>query len=101
MDDACYYRHSSASAGLQPLRTLPPSILHSSIRLTNDHLAIFREIVRWDLEVERGGSLSYATRNVVVGSVAGAEPAAKVAGLADGDTSKMGADTCCFVSFCR
>jgi hypothetical protein len=62
--------------------------------LTNDDLALLGEVVGGDLEVERGGSLSYAARDVVVGSVAGAEPAAKVAGLADGHTTEMGADAC-------
>ena len=57
--------------------------------LTNDYLALFREIVLGDLEVERGGSLSYAAGDVVVGTVAGAEPAAEVAGFADGDASEM------------
>jgi hypothetical protein len=69
-------------------------LLYKCTRLTDDNLALLGEVVRGDLEVERRRSLSYATRDVVVGSVAGAEPAAKVAGLADGDTTKMGADTC-------
>jgi hypothetical protein len=62
--------------------------------LTDNHLAVLREIICRNLEVEGRRTLSYAARNVVVGSVAGAEPAAKVAGLANGHTSKMGADTC-------
>lgn len=61
--------------------------------LTNHHLAFLGEVVLWDLQVERRRSLSYAARNVVVGAVAGAEPAAEVAGLANGDTSEMSADT--------
>lgn len=71
----------------------PLATLHMR-NLTNDNLALLGEVVCGDLEVERGGSLSYAARDVVVGSVAGAEPAAKVAGLADGHTTEMGADTC-------
>ena len=63
-------------------------------RLTNDHLVIFGEVVLGYLKVERCRSLSYAARDIVVGTVAGAEPAAEVTGLANGDTSKMGADTC-------
>ena len=63
--------------------------------LTDDDLALLREVVLGNLEVERGGSLSYTARDVVVGSVAGAEPAAEVAGLADGHTTEMGADTWC------
>lgn len=62
-------------------------------RLTDDELALLREVVGGNLEVERGRTLSYTARDIVVGTVAGAEPAAKVAGLADGDTTKMGADT--------
>jgi hypothetical protein len=65
------------------------------LRLPNDHLAVLGEVVLGNLEVERRRALSYAARDVVVGAVAGAEPAAEVAGLADGDTSEMGADTCC------
>ena len=78
----------------QSQSTGPPSLFYTSNRLTNHHLAVLGEIVLGNLEVERRRSLSYAARDVVVGSVAGAEPAAKVAGLADGDTSEMGADTC-------
>lgn len=63
-------------------------------RLTDDHLVILFEVVRGNLEVERRRSLSYAAGDVVVRAVAGAEPAAKVAGLADGDASEMGADAC-------
>lgn len=70
----------------------PPSKL---LRLTNDNLALLGEVVLGNLEVERGRSLSYTARDIVVGSVAGAEPATKVTSLANGDTSKMGADTCC------
>jgi len=61
--------------------------------LTNDNLALFREVVCGNLQVERGGSLSYTARDVVVGTVARAEPASKVTGLADGNTSQVGADT--------
>jgi hypothetical protein len=77
------------------MRSEPTISILQFNRLTNDHLAVLWEVVLWNLEVERGGSLSYATGDVVVGTVAGAEPAAKVASLADGHASKMGADTCC------
>lgn len=69
-------------------------------RLTDDHLAVLWEVVLRNLEVERCGSLSYAARNVVVGTVARAEPAAKVASLANGDTTEMGADTYCLLVRC-
>jgi hypothetical protein len=74
------------------LYTVPPQ-LHPTTCLTDDNLALLGEVVGRNLEVERSRSLSYAARDVVVGAVAGAEPAAKVAGLTNGDTSEMGADT--------
>jgi hypothetical protein len=61
--------------------------------LTNDQFAFFREVVLWDLEIERGRPLSYAARDVVVGAVAGTEPTTVFAGFADGDTAEMCADT--------
>lgn len=65
----------------------------SCVCLTDDQQALLGEVVGGDLEVEGGRSLSYPAGDVVVGAVAGAEPAAEVAGLADGDTTEMGADT--------
>lgn len=61
--------------------------------LTDDQLALLGELVCGDFQVERGRTLSYPARDVVVRTVAGAEPAAKVTSLADGDTTKMRADT--------
>jgi hypothetical protein len=61
--------------------------------LTDDKLALLGEVVLGDLEVERGRSLSYPAGDVVVRTVAGAEPAAEVAGLADWDTTQVSADT--------
>lgn len=78
---------------VQHLGRLPP--LYIPIRLTDNHLAVLGKVVLGNLEVERRRSLSYATGDIVVGTVAGAEPAAKVAGLANGNASEMGADTCC------
>lgn len=75
--------HSKLFVHPQPMR-LP---------LTDNQLALLGEIVGRDFEVQRGGSLSYTAGDVVVRTVAGAEPAAVVAGLANGDTTKMGADT--------
>jgi hypothetical protein len=69
------------TASAAPPRRLLSSLLYTSAQLTNDNLALLGEVVRRNLEVERRRSLSYAARDVVVGSVAGAEPAAKVAGL--------------------
>lgn len=62
--------------------------------LTNDKLALLRKVVFGDLEVERGGALANTSGYVVVGAVARAEPASEVAGLADGHTTQVGADTC-------
>lgn len=64
------------------------------LRLTDDQLAVLGELVLGDLEVEGRGAFPDAAGDVVVGAVAGAEPTAEVAGLADGDTTQMGADTC-------
>ena len=64
----------------------------AAARLTDDQLAVLGEVVLGDLEVEGGGAFPDAARDVVVGAVAGAEPAAVVAGLADGHTTQMGAD---------
>jgi hypothetical protein len=63
--------------------------------LSDDQLALLGEVVLGDLEVEGGGAFPDAAGDVVVGAVAGAEPTAVVAGLADGDTTQVGADACC------
>lgn len=76
-----------------PPRTFGPGFYNIQRKLlTNDHLALLGEVVCGHLEVEWRRALSYAARDIVVGSMARAEPAAKIASLADGDTSKMGAD---------
>lgn len=99
-----YDRPKYNFAGLNRIILTPSEVSRPSLppegrsfrfsRLTDDQQAVLGEIVGWNLEVERGRSLSYATRDVVVGTVARAEPATEVTGLADGDTTKMGADTC-------
>ncbi len=63
--------------------------------LTDNQLAVVGEVVRRDLEVEGRGSFADAARDVVVGTVAGAEPAAVVAGLADGHAAQVCADAWC------
>lgn len=70
-----------------------PLILTPRSSLTDDQLAVLGELVLGDLEVEGGGSLSYTAGDVVVRTVAGAEPATVVTGLTNGDTTQMGADT--------
>jgi hypothetical protein len=62
-------------------------------RLTDDQLAVLGEVVFGNLEVEGGGTFSYSARDIVVRTVAGAEPAAIVSSLTNGDTTQMGADT--------
>lgn len=61
--------------------------------LTNDELVFFGEVIRRDLEVEWSRALANTSRDVVVGTVAGAEPAAKVTSLADWHTTQMRAHT--------
>jgi len=63
------------------------------IRLTDDENLILGEAVLGNLEVQRSGTLANTTGDIVVGAVAGAEPAAKVTGLTDGHTTQVGADT--------
>lgn len=61
--------------------------------LTDDQLGLLGEVVFGDLEVERGGALAYTSGDIVVGTVAGAEPATEVTSLADWHTTQMRADT--------
>lgn len=83
----------SLSLSAHPMR-INTSFCRRVSRLTNHQLAVVPKRVLWDLEVERGGSFPDAARDVVVGSVAGAEPTAVVARLADGYASEMCADAC-------
>lgn len=59
--------------------------------LTNNKEFICGEVVFWDFQVEGGGAFPDATRGVIVGSVAGAVVAAKLASVGDGNASKVGA----------
>jgi len=69
-------------------------LVHPAFRsLTDDEPALLREVILRDLEVEGRGSLPYTAGDVVVRTVAGAEPATKVTGFANGHTTQMGADT--------
>lgn len=64
------------------------------LSLTDDNLLlVVVERVLGDLEVKGGGALADTSRDVVVGSVAGAEPTTVVTSLTDGDASKVSADT--------
>lgn len=75
-----------------------PSFRQSIIRtqypsLTDDQLVLLGELVLGDLQVERSGALPYTSGDIVVRTVAGAEPTTKVTSLADRHTSQMCADT--------
>jgi hypothetical protein len=61
--------------------------------LTDDEGLLIGEVVGGNLEVQRSGTLPDTAGDIVVGTVAGAEPAAEVTGLTDGDTTKVSADT--------
>lgn len=62
-------------------------------RLTDDHGLVIGEAVRRNLEVERSRALPDTTGDIVVRTVARAEPATKVTSLTNGDTTKVCADT--------
>ena len=49
--------------------------------LTDQQIRVARELVGRDLEVERRRALADAARDVVVGAVAGAEPASIITGV--------------------
>lgn len=81
---------------LLPIHTLYkpfPFADRSLFHLTNNQLVLLWEVVFGDLEVQRSRSFPDAARDIVVGAVAGAEPTAVVAGLADGHATQMCADT--------
>ena len=67
--------------------------LQARTTLTDDEGILGGEVVGRDLEVERCRTLPDTARDVVVGTVAGAEPATIVTGLADGHATKVSADT--------
>lgn len=60
--------------------------------LTDNQLVFLGEVVLGNLEVERSRSLAYTSGDIVVGTVAGAEPATEVTSLADWHTTQMCAD---------
>lgn len=68
--------------------------MYSKIRLSDNQGLILGEAVGGNLQVQRGRAPPNTAGDIVVGTVAGAEPAAVVTGLADGDTTQVGADTC-------
>lgn len=62
--------------------------------LTDDQLLlIVIEGVLGDLQVERSRASSNSSRNIVVRTVARAEPSSVISSLSNGDTTQVGADT--------
>lgn len=61
----------------------------------DNHFVVVREVVFRHRQVQRGGALPRAPGDVVVRAVAGAEPAAEIAGFANGDAAEVGAYACC------
>jgi len=61
--------------------------------LTDNDGVLLGEFVSGNLEVQGGGTLANTARNVVMRTVARAEPATKVTGLTDGHTTQVSADT--------
>ena len=61
--------------------------------LTDNDGVLLGEFVSGNLEVQGGRTLANTARNVVMRTVARAEPATKVTGLTDGHTTQVGADT--------
>mmetsp|Transcript_9211 Transcript_9211/g.19128 ORF Transcript_9211/g.19128 Transcript_9211/m.19128 type:complete len:261 (+) Transcript_9211:91-873(+) len=70
------------------------SIDRSTQLLSNQQLGVFsvHELVRRNLQVEWGRSLADSSRNIVVRSVAGAEPSVVFSGIRYGDASQVGAN---------
>ncbi len=69
-----------------PLFPLPHSF-HSP----NNNLLILREPILRHRQIQRRRPLSHPPGDIVVGAVAGTEPAAEVAGFANGDAAEVGA----------
>mmetsp|Transcript_38199 Transcript_38199/g.83056 ORF Transcript_38199/g.83056 Transcript_38199/m.83056 type:complete len:140 (+) Transcript_38199:87-506(+) len=60
--------------------------------LTDEDLGFVGELVRGDLKVKRGGTLTDTAAGVVMRTVAGAEPTVVLPGVTDGDAAQVGAD---------
>merc|ERR1712156_1320820 len=69
------------------------TILVFPINLPNNDGVRVREVVRWNLQVQRSGSQSDSSGSVVMRSVAGTVESTEVTGIVDGHTSQMGAHT--------
>jgi len=71
-----------------------PSTTDTKDPLTNNQRLLGGEVVLGNLEVQWCRTLPDASGDIVVGTVARAEPTAKVTSLADWHTTQVGADTC-------
>ena len=88
----------SSTPSIVPQQRKPPICkVYNYHPLTNDKRLVFWEVICWDFEVERCWSLSYTSGNIVVRTVARAEPSSKVTSLSDRYASQMCADTCIYV----
>jgi hypothetical protein len=68
-------------------------MLHMHLHLTNDKLLlIIVESVLWDLQVERSGTSSNSTRDIVMGTVTRAEPSSVISSLSNRYTTQVGAN---------
>ena len=63
------------------------------LSLTNENFGILQKLVRWHFKVEWGWSLTDTARDIVVRSVAWAEPAVEIPGIVEWDTPQVGTDT--------
>lgn len=82
-----------AALSTAPATSIHSHRLHAPPRLTNNNTLFSRETVRRNFQVERSRSLPCTTRDIVVRTVARAEPAAKVSSLTNGHTTQVRADT--------
>lgn len=62
-------------------------------RLTDNQVVLLWELIKRNLEVQRSRTLSYTSRNIVVRTVARAEPSSEITSFSDGHASQMCADT--------
>src|SRR5690554_5145354 len=69
------------------------SNIKPTVLLTNKNLVFFDEFVGRQLEVERSRSLANTARNVVVGTVARAEPAVILTSARNWHTAEVSANT--------
>jgi len=75
------------------LNPIPPNALKpTSNALTNNQSTVLWEVIRRHLQVQRRRALSDTSRDIIMGSVARAEPASKVTSLSNWHTTQVRAD---------